>query len=216
MSRLVPFSRDVFLGLFERYNAAVWPGHLVAYAVAVLILLSAVRQQRGNGPLIAAALAAAWVWSGIVFHMTHFATLVWAAWAFGAAFVLQGLLFLVSGVLRDRLAFRFEGGIAGWAGLGLAVFAMAGYPVVGVLAGQSLAQTAPFGLAPCPTAIFTLGILLLAEPPVPLHLLVIPVLWAVVGGAIGWVLDMPRDLALPIAAVLAAVLAGANNRRLRA
>ena len=39
MSRLVPFTREVFLGLFEQYNAAVWPGQFAAYAVGILILL---------------------------------------------------------------------------------------------------------------------------------------------------------------------------------
>ena len=216
MSRLVPFTREVFLGLFEQYNAAVWPGQFAAYAVGILILLSAVRRQKGNGPLIAAALAAAWIWNAVAYHMVHFATIVWAAWAFGAAFVLQGLLFLVTGVVRDRLAFRFEGGVIGWAGIGVALFAMIGYPLIGILTGQSLPRIPPFGLAPCPTAIFTLGVLLLAEPPVPLHLLIVPVLWSIVGGSAAWVLGVPQDLALPVAAVLTIVLAIGKNRLGRA
>ena len=216
MSRLVPFTREVFLGLFEQYNAAVWPGQLAAYLLGILILLAAIRWHRGNGPLVAAALAAAWVWNGVAYHMVHFTTLVWAAWAFGALFVLQGLLFLVTGVLRDRLAFRFEGGVIGWTGIGMALFAMAAYPLFAVLAGQGWARTPPFGLAPCPTAIFTFGILLLAEPPVPLHLLVIPVLWSIVGGSMAWVLGIPQNLALPAVAVLAIVLAVGKNRLGRA
>jgi hypothetical protein len=216
VSRLVPFTREVFLGLFEQYNAAVWPGQLAAYALGILILLSAARQQKGNGPLIAAALAAAWVWNGVAYHMVHFATLVWAAWAFGALFVAQGVLFLITGVLRDRLAFSFQPSVIGWTGIGMALFAMAAYPLITVLAGQGWMRVPPFGLAPCPTTIFTLGVVLLAEPPVPLHLLVIPVLWAIVGGAIAWVLGIPQNLALPAAAVLAVALAIGKNRLGRA
>jgi hypothetical protein len=216
VSRLVPFTREVFLGLFQQYNAAVWPGQLAAYLLGILILLAAVRWHRGSGPLIAAALAAAWVWNGVAYHMVHLATLVWAAWAFGALFVLQGLLFLIAGVLRDRLAFRFEGGVLGWCGIGMALFAMAAYPLLAVLGGQGWARMPPFGLAPCPTTIFTFGVLLLAEPPVPLHLLVILVLWSVIGGSIAWVLGIPQNLALPAAAVLAVVLAVGKNRLSRA
>ncbi|MPY73787.1 MAG: hypothetical protein GEU87_05965 [Alphaproteobacteria bacterium] len=206
MSRLVPFTREVFLGLFEQYNAAVWPAQPVAYALGLLVLLSALKPYKGSGRLIAAVLAAAWIWNGVAYHMLHFATLVWAAWAFGFLFVVQGLMFLGSGVLRGRLAFRFQGGVTGWIGIGMALFAMAAYPLIGALTGQGLPRIPPFGLAPCPTAIFTLGMLLLAAPRVPMHLLVIPLLWSIVGGAVAWQIDIPQDLALPAAAALAVVL----------
>ena len=63
MSRLVPFTREVFLGLFEQYNAAVWPAQLAAYALGLLVLLSALKPYKGSGRLIAAVLAAAWIWN---------------------------------------------------------------------------------------------------------------------------------------------------------
>jgi hypothetical protein len=98
----------------------------------------------------------------------------------------------------------------------MALFAMEAYPLIADLAGQGWMRVPPFGLAPCPTTIFTLGVVLLAEPPVPLHLLVIPVLWAIVGGAIAWVLGIPQNLALPAAALLAVALAIGKNRLGRA
>lgn len=212
----MPFTREVFLGLFEQYNAAIWPAQLAAYGLGLLVLLSALKPYKGSGRLIAAVLAAAWIWNGVAYHMLYFATLVWAAWAFGFLFVVQGLLFLGTGVLRGRLAFRFQGGAVGWAGLALALFAMAAYPLIGALTGQGLPRIPPFGLAPCPTVIFTLGMLLMAEPRVPLHLLVIPLLWSVVGGAAAWQLDIPQDLALPVAAALAMVLGLRKNYLSRA
>lgn len=211
MSRLVPFTREVFLSLFEQYNAAIWPAQPIAYGLGLLVLLSALKPYKGSGRLIAAVLAAAWIWNGVAYHMLHFATLVWAAWAFGFLFVVQGLMFLGTGVLRGGLAFRFQRDICGWTGLVLALFAMAGYPLTGALTGQDWPRMPVFGVAPCPTAIFTLGMLLMAEPRVPLHLLVIPVLWSVVGGAAAWQLDIPQDLALPVAAALAMVLGLRKN-----
>jgi hypothetical protein len=56
-----------------------------------------------------------------------------------------------------------------------------------------------FGVAPCPTTIFTMGLLLLTEGRTPPHLAIIPVLWALVGGSAVWLLGVPEDLALPIA-----------------
>jgi hypothetical protein len=88
----------------------------------------------------------------------------------------------------------------GWTGLTLLIFAMAVYPVLGWLASHGWPRGPAFGVAPCPTVIFTMGLLSLAEGRVPLHLLVIPVLWALLGGSAAWLLNVPEDLALPLAA----------------
>jgi hypothetical protein len=212
VSRFLPFSRDAFLSLFEQYNEAFWPAPLVAYALGLIVLLSALKPYRGSGRLIAAILAAAWIWNGVAYQMLHFATLTWAAWGFGFLFVIEGLMFLATGLLRGRLDIRFRRDAAGWTGLTLAAFAMALYPLIGLLAGQAWPRMPAFGIAPCPLAIFTFGLLLLAAPRAPLHLLVIPLIWAAVGGSAAWLLDMPQDMALPIAAVLAAALAFRKSR----
>jgi hypothetical protein len=212
VSRFLPFSRDAFLALFEQFNEAVWPAPLVAYALGLAVLLSALKPYRGSGRLIAAILAVAWIWNGVAYHMLHFAALVWAAWGFGFLFVIQGLMLLATGLLRGRLDVRFRRDAAGWTGLALAVFAMALYPLIGLLAGQAWPRVPAFGIAPCPLAIFTFGLLLMAGPRVPWHLLVIPLLWAAVGGSAAWLLDMPQDMGLPAAAVLAAALAFRKNR----
>jgi hypothetical protein len=212
VSRFLPFSRDAFLALFEQYNEAVWPAPVVAFALGLIVLLSALKPYRGSGRLIAAILAAAWIWNGVAYHMLHFAALTWAAWGFGFLFVIEGLMLLATGLLRGRLDVRFRRDAAGWTGLALAVFAMALYPLIGLLAGQAWPSMPAFGIAPCPLAIFTFGLLLMAEPRAPWHLLVIPLLWAAVGGSAAWLLAMPQDLALPAAAVLAAALAFRKNR----
>ena len=46
-------------------------------------------------------------------------------------------------------------------GLGLFGFAVLGYPWIGVMLGRPLSQAEVFGMAPDPTAIGTLGVLLL-------------------------------------------------------
>lgn len=212
MSRYLPFSRDALLALFEQYNAAVWPAQIVAYALGLYLLVAAIKPHRGSGRLIAAVLAAAWIWNGVAYHMLHLATLTWAAWGFGFLFVLQGLLLLTTGLVRRCLDVRFRRDAAGWTGLALAVFAMAVYPVIGVAAGQPWPGVPAFGTAPCPMSIFTFGMLLMATPRVPLHLLAIPLLWAAAAGSAGWLLALPQGLALPAAAVLALALSLWKNR----
>lgn len=214
LSRMLPFSAEVFYRLFEQYNAAIWPAQIVAYLLGLLVVALALLDPRlGGGRIVAAALAAFWLWTGLVYHIVFFAKINFMAWAFGVLFVVQGLLFLWSGALRGRLRFRFAPAPHGWAGLALVAFAMVGYPLAGGLVGHGWPRAPVFGVTPCPTTIFTFGILLLAEPRIPLRLMIIPALWSLIGGTAALLLASPEDLALPLAAVIGFVLALAKNRR---
>lgn len=210
---MLPFTREVFLSVFAQYNAAIWPAQAAAYVLGAAALALAVRPRPGAGRIVAAVLAAFWLWTGIAYHLMHFAGVNFAAPAFAAGFVVQGALLAWTGAWRGRLAFRVAADPAGWAGLGLAVFAMLAYPLLGWLAGRAWPEAAAFGVAPCPTTLFTLGVLLLARDRVPWHLLVLPLAWAVVGGSSAWLLEIPEDASLPAAGVLAAGLAVWKNRR---
>lgn len=212
LSRLLPFSREVFLRLFEHYNTAIWPLQVAAYLLGLFALIAALRPFPGSGRLAALVLAAGWIWTGVGYHMLYFSRINWAAWAFGFFFVLQGLLFLSTGVLRGRLAFRFGRDPAGWCGLVFVAAAMIVYPLIGTAADQAWPRIALLGVAPCPTTLFTLGLLLMAEDRVPWHLLIIPLIWALIGGTGAILLDIPQDLSMPIAAVLTVVLAISKNR----
>lgn len=209
---MLPFTAEVFFSLFERYNAAIWPAQLIAYALGVLALLLSLKPLRGGDGIIAALLAASWLWTGVVYHMMYFATINWAAWSFGALFAIQGMLFAWTGTLRGRLGIRFRPNLYGWVGLSFVVFAMAVYPLIGWLAGHGWPRAPAFGVAPCPTAVFTLGMLLLTARRVPLHLTVIPVLWSLIAGAAAWPLNIPENLTLPLAGVCGISLILWKNR----
>jgi hypothetical protein len=75
------------------------------------------------------------------------------------------------------------------AGLGPVVFALAVYPACSVLAGQRSAAFPTFGL-PCPTALFTLGMLALLVPPYPRAARVAPVLCCLVGAQAAFALSV--------------------------
>lgn len=210
---MIPFSAEVFFALFEQYNRAIWPAQIVAYALGLAALVLVLRPVPGAGRIVAMILAAAWAWNGVAYHIMHFATINVAAPIFGWVFVAQAALLAWTGVLRGALAFGFTRDAAGWAGLGLAVFAMAVYPALGWLAGHGWPQAAMFGVAPCPTTIFTIGLLLLVRGRTPRHLLVIPLLWSLVGGSAAWFLAVPEDLSLLAAGLIGLALALWQNRR---
>ena len=196
---MLPFTPEVFFANMAQYNEAIWPAQTVAYVLGLVVVLLLFRPTSWSSRLIAALLAGAWIWIGTVYHLKHFATINFAAPLFGLAFIVEGLLIAWSGVATRRITFRFRADAAGWTGLALVTFAMAVYPFLGWLAGHAWPRGAVFGVAPCPTTIFTMGLLLLTEGRTPPHLAIIPVLWSLVGGSAVWLLSVPEDLALPIA-----------------
>lgn len=211
---MLPFTAEVFFANFESYNRAIWPVQLVAYGLGLLVLLLTFRPLRGGDRLIGALLAVAWAWTGVVYHFMHFATINFLAPAFGAVFVVQALLFAWSVTIRGKVAFRARADLLGLAGLGLAVFALALYPLLGWLAGHGWPRAPLFGVAPCPTTIFSIGLVMMTEGRTPLHLVVIPLLWSLVGGSAAWLLSVPEDLALPVAGIGGLALILWKNRRL--
>ena len=65
-------------------------------------------------------------------------------------------------------------------------------------------MTPVFGVAPCPTTIFTLGMLLPSNAAWPLF--VIPLVWSVIGGSAAVLLVVPQDYGLILDGAIAAML----------
>lgn len=198
---MLPFTPEVFFSNLAHYNAEIWPAQIIAYGLGFAAIVLLFMRTAWSSPLIAALLSAAWMWIGAVYHLRYFATINVAAPLFGIAFVAQGILFAWTGVITRRVTFRFKPGLAAWVGLALAAIAMVVYPFLGWLAGHGWPQAPVFGVAPCPTTIFTMGLLLLTHGRTPLHLAIIPVVWSLIGGTAVWLLDVPEDILLPLAGV---------------
>ena len=209
--RSLPFTADVFFSLFETYNRAIWPAQLVAYALGIAAVLLALRPVAAGGRIALAVLSAFWLWTGIAYHLMHFMQINFAALGFGGLFVLQGALFAGS-ALGGRRAFRFRTDLFGWSGLLFCLFALAIYPLLGWLAGHGWPRAAVFGVAPCPTVIFTFGVLLMLEGA-PLYLAAIPFLWSLIGGSAVFLLGVPEDLSLLLAGVVGLGLLVWKRRR---
>jgi hypothetical protein len=203
---MLPFTIDQFFGVFAAYNLSIWPAQVVAYGVATLALSGIVARRPWGGRVAASMLTIFWLWNGIAYHLFFFSAINPAAYLFGAAFILQGLLFFAYGVVADRLALRFRGGWHGALALALIVHAAVAYEVLGHFTGHGWPRAPLFGVAPCPTTIFTFGLLLLSIRPLPVLLLAIPLLWAAIGSTAAVLLGVPEDLGLAVAALMAAAL----------
>lgn len=196
---MLPFSREEFLSVFQRYNEEVWPLQFGLLLLAVVATGLAVRGTALASGLAAAALAALWLWVAITYHWLFFTAINPAAWLFGLLFVAQGWLFGRAAV-RGELSFGRRRGPSAWMGAALVGYALIVYPMLAQSSDHPYPRSPTFGL-PCPTTVFTLGLLLLTNRRVPARLLVIPVLWAAVGTFASFALAIREDLGLGIAAV---------------
>lgn len=198
----MPFTVNQFFDVFARYNEGVWPAQLVLKALALLVVVLVVRSRPAHGRWIAAILAVYWVWMAVAYHFAYFTVINPAAWVFGTVSLLGGLWLGWVGVVKRRLQFALDRGLRAWVGGALVVFALFVYPMLGYQLGHRYPAVPTFGL-PCPTAIFTIGVLLFATAPVPRSVFVVPVLWAFVGSIAAFSLGVYQDLGLLVAGVVA-------------
>lgn len=188
LSDFLMFSPRTYWRLVELYNRDFWPLQLplLAAGLAALWLAAVRRVQAFRG--IAGVLAAAWWWVGWAFLWERYATINWAAQYVALAFAAQAALLLAAGVV-GRPASRPPGAAVRGFGWLLAVAGLL-YPLVGLAVGRPWVQAEAFGMAPEPTALFTLGLLLLGGQPVSRAgralLFAIPLLCLLLGVATGW------------------------------
>jgi hypothetical protein len=169
----------------------------IAAATAFYLML---KPGRYSNKVISGVLAFFWLWMGIVCHWSFFASINPAARLFGALFVLQGLIFIFEGIVRNNLAFSFSKDWHSAFGVVLILFGPIIYPILGYFLGHTYPSSPTFGL-PCPTTIFTIGALLLANRP-PRYVAVIPLLWSVIGFLAAISLGVKEDTSLLIAGLI--------------
>ena len=148
-------------------------------------------------------LAACWLWIAIAFHAHRYAMINWAAVYFAWGFALEAVLLIWIGVVRGGLVFARSGDRAARFGMGIFLFALAVEPAVGLALGRGWRQVEIFGVAADPTAVATLGLLLLARGPGRWALIVVPLIWCAITGATLLAMKAPDFWVAPLAAVLA-------------
>jgi len=211
----IPFTVEQFFEVFVTYNNAIWPAQLVAYAIGLVAIGLALREGKSSSRIIAAILALFWIWMGVFYQMAYFSRINPVASIFGLFYVIQGLLFVFAGTIRDKLSFRFKVEPFPLIGACFVFYAMVIYPLLGLSFGHSYPKAPMFGVAPCPTTIFTFGLLLWTARPVPAYLLGIPLVWSLIGMSAAVNLGVPQDYGLVIAGVLGTALILIQNRKLK-
>ena len=204
-----PFSREDFLAVFVAYHDAFGPMPVALAAVGVIGAATL-----GKRPKLALVVCAAlWLWMALAYFAVLFSALTPAAYLFAAFFAAQGLLLLHSAKQRTAPPAGESNRSAAVLATVLVAYALVVYPIVGFLAGRRYPAMPTFGL-PCPTTIFTMGVLAWWGSSLSSRLLVIPTLWAVVGMSAASSLGIIEDLALLPAALAVVALRRAERLRI--
>jgi hypothetical protein len=188
LSDFLMFTPRTYWRLVELYNRDFWPLQLPLLAAGLAALWLAAARRAQAFRWVAFGLSALWLWVGWAFLWERYATINWAAKYVALAFAVQALL-LAGMALRPGkpapqpgVAARGLGGLlaaAGWL-----------YPLLCLAAGRPWVQAEVFGMAPEPTALFTLGLLLLSGQPSSVTgralVFYIPLVCLLLGAATAW------------------------------
>jgi len=209
----LPFTVEQFMGIFEKYNIAVWPMQIILVLIALLALSLSLRKFSFSNKMISTFLGLFWLWIGVVYHLTYFTSINKAAYIFGVLYIIQGLIFIFVGSMKSKLSFKFQSNSYGIIGSLFILYALVIYPTLGYVFGHVYPKNPTFGL-PCPTTIFTFGLLLWTDEIVPKYVLVIPLIWSIIGFGAALSLGVKEDYGLLIAGVLGFILIFIRDRKL--
>ena len=211
---LLLFTAHTYYRLFETYNAAIWPAQVLAAALGIAILVLLRRGTPGGSRGIAGILAAGWLWIGVAFLAKRYAAIngstMYFAWAFGV----EAALLLWLGAARGGLSFPRPTDLPRRAGLGIFLFALFVMPLADPLLRRSWTGSQLFLLCPDPTAVGTLGLLLLARARRRWPLMVIPTLWCLYTAIFLFAMKSPDWWIPPLAAAIVMTLTLFRPRRL--
>ena len=205
LSDFLLFTPHTYYRLFELYNRAIWPVHVAAAALGLMLLVLMFYGGARRGRAIAGVLAACWLWVALAFLFARYDTVNWMARYAAAGFTLEAILLIVSGVVLNRLKPRHgssERGFYESCRHGHRHFRIVHSALVGAAGRPPLDSDG--ALRPCarsdgrghPRRA-------LEHAARALDLFVIPLLWCAITGATLWAMDARDALLMPAIAVLA-------------
>ncbi len=197
----IPFTREQFFEIFEKYNLGVFPVQLIILMLGISSAILLVSKFRLRHKLIGGFLGALWLWTGIAYHYAFFTEINKAASLFALLFLVQGLIFLVETFFGNKLEFEFNGKLIDYIASFFIVYGIVIYPVLVYLLDSPHVRIITLGL-PCPSAIFTFGFLILTKPKFSKYILIIPVVWASIGTSAAYYFGVYPDYFMALSALI--------------
>lgn len=200
----IPFTAEVYFRLLERMSETFWPLHLLTLALGSATLALALRHRTRLACLLPAPL---WAFVAVAFFFQRYAELNWAGGYVGYAFIAQAVLLVVmalTGWGMDKAPRSTSPPVI--LGTAIALFGLIVMPLIAPLSGDSWYQAEVFGIHADPTAVTTLGLVLIMLRGFALWIaVIIPALWLVVSGLTLQVLGSAGSITLFAVLVIALV-----------
>lgn len=206
----VPFTAEVYLRLLERVGEGLWPLQVFALVVAGAVLWLSLS---GRVRIALILLAPWWVVTGWIFFFKYYVTLNWAGryigWLFIAeAAILLAIAFFGVGRAPSVSSPKWQS-VPVLLGVLIALLGLIGIPVIAPWLGYSWYRAEVFGLHADPTAMLTLGVVLIAVKRAARWIATfIPLVWLLLSGmtlsvlGAGWGLGIFFAAAVGILGVL--------------
>lgn len=214
-SDFLMFAPRIYWRLFESINEAWWPLHLALLAAGVAWLA---RPRGGRVARMALGVAAlAWALVAWAFQHQRFAPIQWVADGYALAFAAQALRLLASATAGDHFELAPDRRHRR-AGLALVAWTLLAHPALARASGRPWTQAEVLALAPDPTAIASLGLLLTLQGKSAFtrRLLaaawIAPIAWCLASAATLATMGSGQAWVMLIVPVLA-LLASRNGRR---
>ncbi|MGM0544951.1 MAG: DUF6064 family protein [Pseudomonadota bacterium] len=191
----IPFTAEVYFRLLERMGETFWPLHLLTLGLGAATLVLALKHRTRLACLLPAPL---WAFVAVAFFFQRYAALNWAGGYVGYAFIVQAVLLVVmalTGWGMDKASRRTSPTVV--MGTAITLFGLIIMPLMAPLSGGSWYQAEVFGIHADPTAVTTLGLVLIMLRGFALWIAaIIPALWLTVSGLTLQALDATRATVL--------------------
>ena len=210
LSDFLMFSPQNYLRLMANYNQAIWPWQIIMFLLGALNLFAITYDVKHKDQLINLSLFVCWVWVGIFFHHRYFSVINWAAQLFVLLFVLQALVFLIFGVLLNKIRYRLsldtdKAAITQSTGLAIFIFSLVFYPPLTAYIQGDWARASYFGVAADPTCTATLGLLLMSKFSGRWYDFILPFLWCLISVTMSWLMFSKEALIILFMALLSLI-----------
>jgi hypothetical protein len=207
------FAPRTWYRLVERHNEAVWPLPVLTLGLGLALMMRSgipgrrERPLRRESRLVPAVLAALWTWVAWAFLWRRYAVINWAASYAAGLFALEALLLVWLGAVRGGWNVGWDRTVRGALGGALLVASLLVYPALAPLVGHPWRQAEVFGIAPDPTVMATIGLVLLRDRRPRWPLLAVPIAWCAFSGLTLLAMGSGQALA-PALAVAIVLIAG--------
>lgn len=209
LSDFLMFSAASYFRRYELANIELWPGQLVWLTIGLSLLWSTRRpiQSLKQLQLNAGLVAVSWAFVAGWFFHHHYAQINLAASWFALAFLTQAILLItiMASVFRTSQLNQLTP-VQRAPGQLLLIYALFLHPLLGLALGRSWQGIELYGIAPDPTALATLGLLLSGAQTRRWWLLLIPLAWCLVSALTYLAMGLVHGL-LPMLLAVIAILA---------